>query len=98
MNESVPVSDRSGYLQTRKIMCLSFHVRDYRELEAMLLQAQLRIPDLNMDSMISAMIADVLRVRRENNERIKHAGAVPGVESNDSTADLQNGRRDACPT
>ena len=56
----------SGPERVRKLLVMTFLKQDWEELVAMHAEAQQRIPDLTIDGFISALVADVLAVRRKN--------------------------------
>ena|ERR1035438_4470174 len=64
LGERLPVHHDSQLLKTRKILVLTCHVRDYRLLEEMLANAREKVPDLEMDSVVSAIVADACRSHR----------------------------------
>ena len=64
LGEPLPVHQDSQLLKTRKILVLTCHVRDYKLLEEMLANAREQVPDLEMDSVISAIVADACRFHR----------------------------------
>ncbi len=61
--------DKSEYSKTRKILCLTVSRRDWALLETMLYNGQEKLPDLEMDGMISALVAEVCRCHREHNSQ-----------------------------
>ncbi len=50
--------------KTRKIMVLTISHGDYAQMQIMLASAREKIPDLVMDSMVSAMVAEICRQHR----------------------------------
>ena len=53
--------------KTRKIMVLTIHRRDYELLETMLANGREKLPDLEMDGVVSAIVAEACRCHREQN-------------------------------
>ncbi len=59
------VGANSESLKTRKIMVITVHVRDYELLKEMLASGQEKLPDLTMEGVVSAIVADACRFHRQ---------------------------------
>lgn len=69
MNLPVPtdevISASSELAKTRKLLCLVFSRADWDLLNEMLIAGQKKIPDMQIESVCSAIIAEACRAYRE---------------------------------
>lgn len=57
----------SEHNKTRKIMVLTINRPDYELLESMLANGRKKLPDLEMEGVVSAIVAEACRLHRERN-------------------------------
>ena len=69
MKTSRPTTNLSD--PTRKIMVITIHRRDYALLETMLANGREKLPDLEMDGLVSAIVAEACRFHSS------HSGTTP---------------------
>jgi hypothetical protein len=68
MMNTQPSIANSEQNKTRKIMVLTIHRRDYELLETMLANGREKLPDLEMEGVVSAIVAEACRCHREHNQ------------------------------
>lgn len=72
MTEAAITPNGSPQSQVRKILVLTFHRADWAAIEEMHREAQLKLPDMQVESVCNAILAEACRVYRDR----QAAGAV----------------------